>query len=158
GPVAGPGGPYLVTEEGAHYEVRGAPDFPPLRLTTTGSPASLVLEGVESRETYLVEQSRGYDFNGALTSPGYFELDLVPGESVTLLAWPEPWKVVTALGPQEAANAEHERRLRLLDVAVPAAREGNGADLVLAADQFIVFPGTRTEETTRARAAGDEAR
>ena len=32
------------------------------------------------------------------------------------------------------------------------------AELVLAADQFVIKPATRTAETTRARAAGGEAR
>ena len=40
----------------------------------------------------------------------------------------------------------------------PAAREGVAAELVLAADQFIITPAGRTEEAARARAAGDEVR
>jgi predicted glycogen debranching enzyme len=154
--VMGPGGPYVVTRAGDHYEVHGAPEFPRLRLALAG--ASLALDAVESRETYLVEQSRGYDFNGALTSPGYFEVVLGPGDSATLIASTEPWDVVAALGPEAALEAEHARRLRLLEAAVPAAREGIGPELVLAADQFIVLPGTRADDATRARATGDEVR
>ena len=45
-----------------------------------------------------------------------------------------------------------------LRTAVPAAREGAPAELVLAADQFIITPAGRTEEAARARAAGDEVR
>src|SRR5262249_17275434 len=42
--------------------------------------------------------------------------------------------------------------------AVPDAHEGVAAELVLAADQFIITPPGRTEEMARARAAGDEVR
>ncbi len=40
----------------------------------------------------------------------------------------------------------------------PAAREGPAAELVLAADQFIVRPSSRAEDEARARADGGEAR
>ena len=42
--------------------------------------------------------------------------------------------------------------------AAPAARDGVAAELVLAADQFIITPAGRTEETARAHADGDEVR
>jgi hypothetical protein len=101
-PVAGPGGPYVVSAVAERYELHGSPEFPPLRLMTAGAAVAFVLDTVESRETYLVEQSRGYDFNGALSSPGYFELDLGRGEAVTLVASTEPWDVIGACGPARA--------------------------------------------------------
>jgi predicted glycogen debranching enzyme len=45
----------------------------------------------------------------------------------------------------------------LLDAAVPAARTGIAAELVLAADQFVIQPVGRHQDHVRARAAGDEA-
>ncbi len=39
-----------------------------------------------------------------------------------------------------------------------AAREGRGAELVLAADQFVITPAGRVEETARAHSFGDEVR
>jgi predicted glycogen debranching enzyme len=41
---------------------------------------------------------------------------------------------------------------------VPAARSGVGAELVLAADQFVITPSGRREDAARARAAGGEVR
>src|SRR6202020_3017654 len=38
------------------------------------------------------------------------------------------------------------------------AREGVAAELVLAADQFIITPAGRVEDAVRARASGDEVR
>jgi predicted glycogen debranching enzyme len=43
-------------------------------------------------------------------------------------------------------------------MAAPAARTGTGAELVLAADQFLITPAGRVEDAARARAAGDEVR
>src|SRR5205807_8177278 len=50
------------------------------------------------------------------------------------------------------------RRKRLLAQAAPEAREGLPAELVLAADQFVISPAGRTEEAARAHAYGDEVR
>src|SRR5207249_2494926 len=52
----------------------------------------------------------------------------------------------------------HGRRRRLVAHATPDARDGIPAELVLAADQFIITPAGRTEETARAHAYGDEVR
>src|SRR5690349_56636 len=60
--------------------------------------------------------------------------------------------------PEQALEAEHGRRRRLIAQADSRAREGVAAELVLAADQFIIRPAGRAAETARARAAGDEVR
>ena len=42
--------------------------------------------------------------------------------------------------------AEYERRRRLLDAAAPARARGAAAELVLAADQFVIRPAGRRED------------
>jgi predicted glycogen debranching enzyme len=54
--------------------------------------------------------------------------------------------------------AEHHRRVRLVEKAQPAAREGVAAELLMAADQFVITPAGRAEEEARAHASGDEVR
>src|SRR5207245_162911 len=76
-------------------------------------------------------------------------------QSATLVASTEPWETMQALRPQEVLDAERERRRRLLTIAHPAARAGFGAELVLAADQFVIRPAGRAEDVARAHAAGD---
>src|SRR5205823_10324473 len=76
----------------------------------------------------------------------------------TLVASTEDWDTVRALQPAAALAAERERRRRLLLAAEPAAQKGLGAELVLAADQFIITPAGRVEDAARAHAAGDEVR
>jgi predicted glycogen debranching enzyme len=46
----------------------------------------------------------------------------------------------------------------LIGTANPKAHSGAGAELVLAADQFIITPAGRVEDAARARAMGDEVR
>jgi predicted glycogen debranching enzyme len=66
--------------------------------------------------------------------------------------------VIGALVPEQAQAAERERRERLRAAAVPGARTGLAAELVLAADQFVITPAGRQEDAARARAAGEEVR
>jgi predicted glycogen debranching enzyme len=62
------------------------------------------------------------------------------------------------LGPQDVLAAERERRARLLHGATPKVRESFPAELLFAADQFVITPAGRFEEAARAHAAGDEVR
>ena len=129
--------------------------MPALRLQLRGRRAALTLDEVGPASVqYPMEKLRGYESVGALWSPGYFRVDLDGSQPVTLIASTEPWESIEALSPEDAAGAEVERRLQLLSVAnLPAHRLAN--ELVLAADQFVITPSGRAEETARARAAGE---
>src|SRR5207302_1162612 len=78
--------------------------------------------------------------------------------TATLIASTEKWENVEVLDAEQALASELERRARLLDAAIPDAREGFPAELTFAADQFIITPAGRFEEAARAHAAGDEVR
>ncbi|HEX3072031.1 MAG TPA: amylo-alpha-1,6-glucosidase, partial [Ignavibacteriales bacterium] len=65
---------------------------------------------------------------------------------------------ILALKPKEAFAAENERRKRLLRAANVDYTWRLPAELVLAADQFIITPAGRIEDAARARASGDELR
>jgi len=152
--------PYTLTVVESRYELCSAsPNLPPLRLSIAGRTPTLtaaprLIEGVY----YAVEARRGYDAVGDLWSPGFFGADLQYGEdAAALTASTEPWEVIHALSAEEALAAELDRRRRLLYVADARAHSGTAAELVLAADSFVVTPG-RSEEAARAHAAGDEAR
>jgi predicted glycogen debranching enzyme len=106
---------------------------------------------------YATEESRGYASRGKLYSPGRFRADLGPGDEAALIASTESWETILPISAREALAAETVRRRRLLDAAPPAARRGAAAELVLAADQFVIRPAGRYEDHVRARIAGDEA-
>jgi predicted glycogen debranching enzyme len=160
-PVSDPlGSPYQFHAVGNNYEVSlGDSGLPPLRLTLYGDDATFTLKGKRIVNIlYPIEESRGYQARGDLWSPGYFRVPLVAGAPVTFVASTESWETICGMKPADALEAERSRRGRLLAQAAPEARDGVGAELVLAADQFVIAPVGRTEEEARSRAAGDEVR
>src|SRR5262245_19005956 len=154
----GPADPGQLTAVGDHYEVSVA-GMPPLRLQLRDAPGAFTVEARTLRHVfYRVEARRGYEAVSDLWSPGYFRAELAPGAEVTLVASTESWDTIGALTVRHARAAERERRHRLLLAAHPAAIEGPAAELVLAADQFIITPAGRVQDAARSRAVGDEAR
>ena len=151
--------PYRLTAWEDRYELAAAHDFPPLRMTLHGPGAAFTLDAARTTEIhYEVEASRGYESTGDLWSPGYFRVELTAEAPVTLIASTEAWETLGALRPDEALRAERGRRARLIASAHPEARSGIAAELVLAADQFLITPAGRVEDAARAHAAGDEVR
>lgn len=150
---------YSLNASGGRYEIVGPSPYPSLRLHITGEAPAFTIDGHEvHNHIYRVERARGYDHIGALWSPGYFRADLAPDKPVTLVASTESWETLLALTPEEAIAAEYVRRGRQLVDADPSAHGGMGDELVLAADQFLITPGSRVEDAARAHAAGDEVR
>jgi len=149
--------PQVVTVAAGRTEVRMA-GLPALRLAVLGGEPRLVLDGDQYCQTYYrAEADRGYDSLGALWSPGLFTATLTE-RGVVLLASTEPWHTALALAPDDAQAYERERRRRMIGVADPALRDGAAAELVLAADAFIVTPRNRVADEARARSRGDAIR
>jgi len=150
---------YTITANGPHYEVAAKGEGPRLRLMTCAERAAFTIENSSRADVlYRVEESRGYDHQGSLWSPGYFRVDLRPGKPATLIASTEPWEIVTALSPEQAFRAECDRHHRLVAAAHPEVRQGPARELVLAADQFLIAPTGRQQDAAWAKAAGDEIR
>lgn len=150
---------YVLTITGDNYEVSTAEGgFPPLRIFSV--PAVPFTADPKQIDNILfpTEQTRGYESQGSMWSPGYFRFDLKPGEELSLIATTEAWDAPRALAPAQAAAAETARRETLLAQANAAARDCFGAELTLAADQFLVLPAGRSEDAARAYAAGEELR
>jgi predicted glycogen debranching enzyme len=150
---------YTIAATANRYELSAGPELPVLRMMLLGERAALTLdEKGASGVPYHMEQTRGYQWQGSLWSPGYFRADAQKGQQIALIASAEPWDTVDALSADQAAGAERERRRRLLAIASVPAEDTFAAELVLAADQFIIRPAGRVEEAARARAEGDEVR
>lgn len=152
--------PYTLTATAGRYELADRDRaFPPLRLAVEGDITALTLDELTLPDVlYRVEEGRGYDNVGQMWSPGIFRGLLSPGHDVTLTASTESWERIQSLSPAAALTAELARRRRLLDTAAPLARTELSQELVLAADQFIVSPASRVEDTARAEASGEQAR
>ena len=151
--------PYVVTAIDDRYTLEDGSRKTPLHLHVTSPHASFTLERMTSQDVWFpMEAARGYPAKGALWSPGLFSIELANGDGVALTASTEPADIFMANTPHQALVAEHGRRHRLLSRAAREAQQGLAAELVLAADQFIIRPAGRGEETARAQAAGDEVR
>lgn len=152
-------GTYAVKIIEDRYELSGDGSDPVLRLHLYGDRGSFVVDGNRIEQMlYRAEEYRGYESTGGLWTPGYFKISLSGNKQATLVASTESWEVMFALLPEEALSAEMERRRLLVESAIPKARSGPAAELVLSADQFIIAPAGRAQDETRARAAGFEMR
>ena len=154
-----PGVPYALTAVEGRFEICASPDHPTLRMCVDGAPSRFVVDpSVLGPVEYAIEHDRGYDATGSLHSVGEFDIALTANHPVAMLASSEAWHTVRAMSSADSHAAEIERRQRLVMQAPEPARKGVAAELVLAADQFLVLPAGRAEDHARARALGDEAR
>jgi len=152
--------PYKLTAVDGRYEIAAARrKLPPLRMQLHGRESAFTIAPSKIPQVvYRLEQQRGYAYEGELWSPGFFRVALTERSTATLVGSTEPWDIINVLGPEDVLAAERERRARLLHVAIPKARQSFPAELVFAADQFVITPAGRFEEAARAHAAGDEVR
>ncbi len=138
---------YELRAYGSQIEVIPPAPYPPLRLRIEAPKSSFVVEPQTTPEhPYTIEAERGYAAHGKLYSPGRFRTELGPA-GVAFVASDEPWEALAASSAEDIHAAELARREQLLASAVPRARTGIAAELVLAADQFIFRPVGRTQES-----------
>ncbi len=153
------GAPYKLTAVDGRYEIAGRRKLPPLRMQLHGRESAFTIAPSKIPQVvYRLEQQRGYAYEGELWSPGFFRVDLTERSTATLVGSTEVWDIIRVLTPEDVLAAERERRARLLHDAIPKVRQSFPAELVFAADQFVITPAGRFEEAARAHAAGDEVR
>jgi predicted glycogen debranching enzyme len=150
---------YVLTVCDDQFEITSGKDLPTLRLMLHGPSGAFTFDRKQTNTVpFAAERNRGYEWRGSLWSPGYFRSDLNAGDQITLVASTEAWETLRALNPDEAFRQDITRRASLLASAPPQAQTGVAAELVLAADQFLITPVGRVEDAARANAAGDEVR
>lgn len=150
---------YLVTVSDDGFEVCApGTNCPSLRMSCVPHEPFTSDRKVIDHILFRTEQTRGYESQGSMWSPGYFRMDLEQGQKITFVATTETWDILHSLTPDTAWEAEIGRRETLISQANPAAREGLAGELTLAADQFLIVPRGRTEDAARAHAAGEELR
>jgi predicted glycogen debranching enzyme len=153
------GPPYTLTLVDDRFELQANATLPPLRMRMMGYRPNFVFE--HERHTmvsYRTEEARGYEARGELWSHGHFKVVLDQEHPATLIASTEPWETVVALAPAQALRYETERRTRLIHIAGVGPDDPTAAELVLAADEFVIAPAGRIDDATRARAQGEELR
>ena len=146
--------PYALTIIEDRYEV-AVEGYPPLRIHIDREASTFTIDRKRLCDVrYHAERTRGYDSVGELHSPGCFRVSLTSEAATTLVASAESWPVVEAQSPERGHAAERERRARLIKLADPAVRHGLGAQLVLAANQFVIAPAYRSEGSAQGRSDG----
>jgi len=140
------------------YEICAHENGPMLRLACSPSLPSFVERRNVQHITYPTEQRRGYPSHGAIFTPGYFSLCLKAKEEVTFIASTDSWDVIRALSPSEARSLSLQRHRSLLQRMPEELRDGTGAELVIAADQFVIRPRGRAQDEIRAQVSGNELR
>ena len=150
-------GEVTTIADGARLEMRGSDEYPALRIAIAGFDAAFEEEfhRVES-VIYTLERDRGYDHEGPLASPGVITMNLRRNRWAGIIASVESWDVIRAMTLEEALAADRDRRAKLLAKASPT--DDQSAQLVLAADQFLIRPTTRSADEARIAAAGDTPR
>ncbi len=106
---------------------------------------------------YRVDRDRGSEYIEDHVSPGYFTADLTVDRPIAFVASTESWDMLDG-AIEDILKAEACRVGGLL-----AHLEQEGSDelerfLTLAADQFIVIPGSRIEERTLSNKTTDQTR
>lgn len=150
--------PFPLTVIEGRYEMHLADQAPLLKMALRPHSGVFVADHQVSRGvSYRVDRDRGSEHVEDLESPGYFQVKLSSGEAVSLVVSTESWELLE-FEAGSIFEAEAERLRKLLVLAKFCEGDEFEQQLVLAADQFIVFPGSRVEEHALARASGDEAR
>jgi len=149
---------YSLTVNEDCYVLHGG-SFPPLSMKMADAHATFTVDARRTEDVlFLLEKARGYPSTGEHWSPGYFTLTLEPGQQATLIASTDAEDVMASQTPVQARAAEVKRREHLLSTADHQARHGMAAELVLAADQFIIMPAGRAEEMAREHAMGKDVK
>jgi predicted glycogen debranching enzyme len=149
--------PPLVSVDGRQIEVRGSDELPTLRIALAGDDAAFQDDPRTVEQViYPLERDRGYDHEGPLRSPGVIRMSLPRGRDVGIVASVESWDVIHAMTVAEVLAADNGRRNKML--AKAGTHDDLSSQLVLAADQFLIRPTTRSADEARIAAAGDTPR
>jgi len=156
------GNHFKVAINGDHSEVTS--DGLSLFIATQPGPTHFISESdVANQQLLTREQSRGYACHESTLSPGYFVVNLAKENQASFIASAHPWENVEK-DIDKTFDAE-AKRINAIAVRAETQRDANEeaqddmiAKLTVAADQFLVQPGSRLHEESVAAAEGHQLR
>jgi predicted glycogen debranching enzyme len=157
-PSRQPNGPFTLSVCRGRHEVRLADSPLVLRMALRPAPAVFVSEesdGID--QLYRIERDRGDPALESIYCPGYFDGHVTRDQAVTFVATTQAWAGLD-FDVFETFDAERRRMTQLLARASHLQGDDFAEQLAMAADQFIVLPGSRLEEKVLAEAEGTELR
>ncbi len=129
-----------------------------LRVALQPGPTTFMTdERDEHQFVYRVERDRGDPAFDSAFSPGYFAAHIAPDRPVVFVASTHPWDRME-FDATAVFDAERRRLTGLLALVPHLAGDAFAEQLAMAADQFVVLPGSRLEESVMAQAEGSELR
>ncbi len=144
----------LEEEGGCRIRLAGSELWMAMRVMPVG--ATFVPSTMEDADTWLWrEEVRGYEFQEAVASPGYFEWFATPDAPAVLVLTTE--ESHPHADPDQPFSSERQRVDELVERG-HAQRDPFLARLVVAADQFLILPENRLEESTDAARQGHALR
>jgi predicted glycogen debranching enzyme len=140
------------------HEIRRSDSSIVLRLNMQPGPAAFVTEErSESDFFYRIDHDRGDAHFESAHSLGYFLARIQTAKPAVFVASTHSWESLQFDG-NAVFDAEARRLDGLLSLSPRVAADPFARQLAMAADQFIVLPGARLEETVLAQAEGSELR
>lgn len=144
----------LEEEGGCRVGLAGSELWVAMRLLPGGAP--FVDDPVEDASAWLWrEHLRGYEGGEAAASPGYFEWQARPHEPAVLVLTTEE---THPQADPEGPFAQEHHRVQLLVERAGATQDPVLARLAIAADQFLILPESRLEESATAQMQGHALR
>ncbi|MBL8950643.1 MAG: glycogen debranching enzyme family protein [Myxococcaceae bacterium] len=128
-----------------------------LKLVSACAQPFTALTERSQKLLYRIEVERGLPATEVLTSPGYFECEVKPGETVAFCASLHNWGALERR-PEEVVQWELERETKLIERAQKTCVDAVSTRLALSADQFIIAPKHRPTDAAWANATGQDLR
>ena len=129
-----------------------------LRVALRPGPTTFVTEERdEFNFMYRIDRDRGDPAFESAFSPGYFIAHVEVDKPAVFIASAHAWDRLD-FDAVSVFDAERHRAESLLTLAPALEHDEFAEQLAMAADQFIVLPGSRLEESVMAQAAGGELR
>lgn len=151
-------GSFTLEVRRGRHEIRHSESDIVLRFGLRPGPTAFVTEEMEENNfVYRIERDRGDPEYESAFSPGFLLCRVRRDQPALFIASTHAWDRMD-FDAGAVFEAEKQRLDGLLSLA-PAVQDDPVAEqLAMAADQFIVLPGSRLEESVLAQASGGELR
>jgi predicted glycogen debranching enzyme len=150
--------PFPLTVLDGRYDMHLCEGAPSLKMCLRPHCGTFVADfQLSAGVSYRVDRDRGSEHIENLASPGYFTAELTIDRPLAFVASTEPWELLE-FNSEAIFEAEAQRLDKLLSLREGEQRGDVEECLTVAADQFVIVPGSRLEEQALARASGNEAR
>jgi predicted glycogen debranching enzyme len=157
-PAEAPGRDFMLEVRRGRHEVRLHNSSLVLRIAVRPRPAAFVTDELDENQfMYRIERDRGDPAYESAFSPGYFIARVEAQEPTVFVATTHSWEGLE-FDAASVFDAERRRVRQLLSFEPRLAGDPFAERLAMAADQFIVLPGSRIEENVMAQAEGSELR